>query len=250
MDAHLYTSTGLPLIGYVARLLCPPAALEDVDHRAVGRALSLARNSLGRRWHLELTTAGGARFGSALACVTACRVRAAITTMPAGSSDVARLDVGVQAKGSLADVADGGSFPKRWDAPPLAFDVESVAHAARDVPAVHAGTDFEEVFTSARPQTVARRVMDSVLKPEVLRTVLVRRLLGGCPDIGDARCETAWGEWGPSLRAAPLPCACDRAPTFECMGHRRPAPPLRRDGALPIRVGRGARRLATLCKVL
>lgn len=97
--AQIYFTAALLVLRYVAQVHCPPRSLEDLERRAVGRALCLPGNMLGRRWHVELAAAGGERFGSALAYVTACRMRAAITTVPDWAADVARLGAVVDTRG-------------------------------------------------------------------------------------------------------------------------------------------------------
>lgn len=103
----------------------------------MGRALCVPGNTLGRRWHNKLAAAGGGRFGSVVAYVTACRVRAALATIPDWAADVARLGAVVDARGSLADLDSNGALPRWWDSRPSAFNIREVAHAARDIGEAH-----------------------------------------------------------------------------------------------------------------
>lgn len=145
---------------------------------------------------------GGARFGSALAYVTACRVRAAIVTVPDWAADVARLRATIDSQGALADLEQGGNVPRWWDSPPLAHNLREAAHAARDVPAVHDAlrARFEDIFVAARPQTLATRTLEASLAPGVLRAVVSRRLRRLCPAISAAQADGALEAWRPALR--------------------------------------------------
>lgn len=78
--AVLCTKRAISVVGYVAQLRQPPAALEEGECQAVSCAVSPPGAALSRRWQLAMTEAGGARLGSALACVIVCRVRTARMT--------------------------------------------------------------------------------------------------------------------------------------------------------------------------
>lgn len=201
--SHMYTTTAVPVLGYVAQLMVSPPQLEELERRAVSKVLCLPGNTLGRRWHLDLAEAGGARMGSVLAYVTACRVRAGIATVPDWSRDIEILRAAVQSRGVLADLANSDEVPGWWDGPPLAVNLRNAARAACDVGDVHDALrgDFEAVFESATPQARAVQVMTRALVPNVVGAAVARRLGVVCSALSARQRDAAWTEWAPTMQA-------------------------------------------------
>lgn len=173
---HICATTAVTVLGYFAQVMAPPPQLEELERRAVSKAMCLPGNTLGRRGHLDVADAGGARMGSVLAYVTARRVRAAICTVPDWSRDPDVLREAARERGMLADLARGDNVLGWWDAPPLAVNLRNAARAACDVPRVHDAlrNDFEDVLTSSSAS--ATRVMTRALAPGAVAQAVGRRL--------------------------------------------------------------------------
>lgn len=189
------STTALPVLGRVAQApLRPPPTFEEIERRAVSKVLSFLGNALGQRCHVEL--AGRAAFGSALAYVTACRVRG----VPDWAQDAERLRAVAESTGFLADFAFRAAVPRWWDSPPLALNLAEAASAARDGRVGHNGlrADFGSVFVFRTPQDSAPRVLEGVLAPAAVGAAMARRMARVCPDLDEARCAAACSEWGPA----------------------------------------------------
>lgn len=157
---------------------------------ATGRALCFPGNMLGRRWYIELATAGAGRFGGALAYVTACRTRAAITTVPDWATDVARLGAPIDSRGSLADLDDSGALPRWLGSRPLVFNFREAAHAARDTPMTPCARG-SRMCSSPPGHKLAKRILEEASTPNVLGEVMVRRPRRLCPAIGEEQVAAA-----------------------------------------------------------
>lgn len=107
----------------------PPAGSGGL-RRAMGRALFLPGSTLGRLWHIVLANAGGGQFGSALAYVTAYRVRAGLD-----GAGFALWSTPTSCSQTLVTAT-----PCRWwGSRPLALNLRGAAHAdssPTDVPIV------------------------------------------------------------------------------------------------------------------
>lgn len=141
-------------------------------------------------------------MGSVLAYVIACRVRAAIATVPDWAKDVHQLRGIVQAGGAwwisrvgiaCQDSGTGHRWRSTFEMPPMRLAMSRVGTK----PCV---PKLKDVFASTRPQRTATRIVDRYLILNASPATVARRLRAVCPGLAEERCTTAWFDWAPTLR--------------------------------------------------